>query len=84
MSGYPPALRTVLKAVPSVLLLYAMTVLAQVVYVDVMGHPQDHVPRYNFRTERFEKSVRFRDERIRHYYKDAMLSNPNNAHESLV
>lgn len=51
MSAYPPALKTVLKAVPCILMCLGMSTLTWAYMHGVMRHSQDHVPKQSFRYE---------------------------------
>lgn len=82
MSAYPPALRSVLKAAPSVMMLFASSFLFGWAHYAVISHPNDHVPRYHFRTHRLEKSLRYRENLQRHEFQKMLNYNPN--YDSLV
>lgn len=49
MSAYPPALKTVLKAVPCILMCLGMSTLTWAYMHGVMRHSQDHVPKHSYR-----------------------------------
>lgn len=51
MSAYPPALKTVLKAVPCMLMCLGMSTLTWAYIHGIMRHSQDHVPKQSFRYE---------------------------------
>lgn len=77
MSAYPPALRSMLKAVPClVMCLTACTVTWSYMH-GVNRHSQDHVPKHSYRSTKFERLIRFRDEKIRQNYDFMINFNPN-------
>lgn len=49
MSTYPPALRTVLKAVPAIVLGFGFTYLTWMYLNGITRHSQDHVPKFSFK-----------------------------------
>jgi hypothetical protein len=49
MSSYPPALKTVNKAVPCILMCLGMSTLTWAYIHGVMRHAQDHVPKHSYR-----------------------------------
>jgi hypothetical protein len=49
MSAYPPALKTVLKAVPCILMCLGMSTLTWAYMHGIMRHSQDHVPKHSYR-----------------------------------
>lgn len=51
MSAYPPALKTVLKAVPCILMCLGMSTLTWAYMHGVLRHSQDHVPKHSYRYE---------------------------------
>lgn len=83
MSGYPAGLRSVMKAVPSLVLLTFTGSLMGWAMFSIIAHPQDHVPRYYFRTPRFERSIRYRDDRLRQSFRENIFKNPNDRHAPL-
>ena len=84
MSAYPPALKTVLKAVPCIMMCMGMTTITYLYMHGLMRHSQDHVPKHTYRyliaywrSTRFGKLVRFRDETNRRYLDPAIKKDPN-------
>ena len=74
---YPVGLKTWLKAVPSfVVMILASTTFVTGVYATVQ-HPHDRVERFHFRSNKFERIVRKRDDKLRTYYKPAIDWQPN-------
>jgi len=65
MSAYPPALRNILKASPSLLFFFGAGNIFGLVLYNSINHPQDHMPKFHFRTHRFEKYIRYRDDKLR-------------------
>ena len=49
MSSYPPALKTVNKAVPCILMCLGFSTLTWMYMHGVMRHSQDHVPKHTYR-----------------------------------
>jgi hypothetical protein len=43
----------------------------------MVRRPQDHVPKFAFRSTKFERMVRFRDEQLRRNYLPKLTSDPN-------
>lgn len=46
---YPPALRTVLKAVPCLLMCFGMSAISWMYLHGLARHSQDHVPRMSYK-----------------------------------
>ena len=68
MSAYPPALQSVLKAAPCIVMSFYASYLFYMVMHGITRRPQDHVPKFSYRSTKFERMVRFRDERLRRVY----------------
>lgn len=49
MSSYPPALKTVNKAVPCILMCLGFSTLTWMYMHGIMRHSQDHVPKHTYR-----------------------------------
>lgn len=49
MSAYPPALKTVLKAVPCILMCLGMSTITWVYMHGLVRHSQDHAPKHSYR-----------------------------------
>lgn len=49
MSAYPPALKTVLKAVPCILMCFGMSSITWIYMHGLVRHSQDHVPKHSYR-----------------------------------
>lgn len=77
MSAYPPALRSMLKAVPCLVMCFAASTFTWCYLHGLARHSQDHVPRHSYRSTKFERLIRFRDDKIRQDYDVLMNFNPN-------
>ena len=77
MSAYPPALQSVLKAAPCVVMSFYASYVFYIVMHGVARHSQDHVPKFFYRSTKFERLVRFRDERLRNTYMPKLTADPN-------
>ena len=78
MSAYPPALQSVLKAAPCVVMSFYASYVFYVVMHGISRHSQDHVPKFIYRSTKFERYLRFRDERLRNIYMPKLTADPNN------
>ena len=80
---YPVALKTWLKATPSMIVMtMAATAFVTGLYW-VVSHPHDRVERFYFRSNKFERIARKRDEKLRIYYKPEIDWQPND-HQKIV
>ena len=77
MSAYPPALQSILKAAPCVVMSFYASYVFYMVMHGMVRRPQDHVPKFSFRSTKFERLLRFRDERFRQYYQPKLNEDPN-------
>ena len=77
MSAYPPALRSALKAVPVLVMCLAASTFTWCYIHGLTRHSQDHVPKHAYRSTKFERLIRFRDDRIRFEYEPKLTANPN-------
>lgn len=77
MSAYPPALQTILKGAPCIVMSFYASYVFYMVMHGLVRRPQDHVPKFTFRSTKFERLVRFRDERLRNSYMPQLTSDPN-------
>ena len=77
MSAYPPALRSMLKAVPCLVMCLAASTLTWCYLHGLARHSQDHVPKFSYRSTKFERVLRFRDDQIRLNYEPQLKANPN-------
>jgi hypothetical protein len=53
MSAYPPALQSVLKAAPSIVMSLYASYLFYMVMHGISRKPQDHNPKFSFRSTKF-------------------------------
>ena len=77
MSAYPPALQSVLKAAPCVVMSFYASYVFYMVMHGMARHSQDHVPKFSFRSTKMERLIRFRDERLRRHYMPKLTEDPN-------
>lgn len=77
MSAYPPALQSILKAAPCVVMSFYASYVFYMVMHGLARHSQDHVPKFTYRSTKFERLVRFRDERLRNTYMPKLTQDPN-------
>lgn len=75
--AYPPGLKTILKAGPVIVVFTAFGVLFPTMLYNVVYHPHERVPKYHYRSNKFERTVRSRDEKLRSYYLEAINWQPN-------
>jgi hypothetical protein len=68
MSAYPPALQSILKAAPCVVMSFYASYVFYMVMHGIIRRPQDHVPKFTYRSTKFERMLRFRDEQLRNNY----------------
>ena len=68
MSAYPPALQSILKAAPCVTMSFYASYVFYMVMHGIIRRPQDHVPKFTYRSTKFERMLRFRDEQLRNNY----------------
>lgn len=80
MSAYPPGLQSVLKAAPCLVMSFYASYLFYMVMHGMTRRPQDHVPKFSFRSTKFERQLRFRDERLRRFYMPKLTEDPNFAY----
>ena len=77
MSAYPPALQSVLKAAPCLVMSFYASYVFYMVMHGVIRRPQDHVPKFIYRSTKMERLIRFRDERLRRFYQTELNEDPN-------
>jgi hypothetical protein len=70
--AYPPALKTVLKAGPILIVSTFFGVLTPMLMYNILYHPHERIEKYHFRSSKFERHVRSRDDISRLYYKEAI------------
>jgi|NOAtaT_7_FD_contig_31_3049461_length_395_multi_5_in_0_out_0_1 hypothetical protein len=79
--AYPAPLKNILKASPVLIIFTGLGLLFCTAINDIIYHPHDRVERFYFRSNKFEKLVRKRDEKLRYYYKPYSLWNPSDSHQ---
>lgn len=77
MSAYPPALQSVLKAAPCLVMSFYASYVFYMVMHGMTRRPQDHIPKFSFRSTKVERLIRFRDERLRRQYQTQLNEDPN-------
>ena len=77
MSGYPPALQSMLKAAPCIVMSFYASYVFYMFMHGVSRHSQDHVPKFIYRSTKLERMIRFRDERLRSHYMPKLTEDPN-------
>ena len=65
MNSYPPALKTILKTGPVIVVMATFGLLFSTILYDSLYHPHERIEKFFFRSNRFEKAVRTRDSRLR-------------------
>jgi hypothetical protein len=76
-TAYPAPIKNILKATPAFVMYFLFSSLFVTALYDVVSHPHDRVERYHFRSNKFERLVRKRDEKLRYYYKPMIDWSPN-------
>ena len=84
MSAYPPALASVLKAAPCVVMSFYASYVFYVVMHGMSRHSQDHVPKFAFRSTKLERMLRFRDEQLRKSYMPKLTEDPNLVYQKSI
>jgi len=84
MSAYPPALQSVLKAAPAVVMSFYASYVFYMVMHGISRRPQDHNPKFTFRSTKFERLLRFRDEELRQHYMPKLHEDPNKVYAKSV
>jgi hypothetical protein len=77
MSAYPPALQSVLKAAPCIVMAFYASYVFYVAMHGIARHSQDHVPKFSYRSTKVERLLRYRDEHLRRFYKPKLEEDPN-------
>jgi hypothetical protein len=80
MSAYPPALQSVLKAAPCIVMSFYASYVFYMIMHGMTRRPQDHVPKFNYRSTKFERLLRYRDEELRRHYQHKLNEDPNLAY----
>ena len=77
MSAYPPALQSILKGAPCIVMSFYASYVFYMVMHGMIRRPQDHVPKFTYRSTKVERLIRFRDERLRRFYQTELNEDPN-------
>ena len=77
MSTYPPALRSIMKGVPAILIVTGFSYLGWIYMYSLIRHSQDHPPKHSYKSTKFEKGLRFRDEWNRIHFEQNMKWYPH-------
>ncbi|KAL4479487.1 hypothetical protein ABPG72_011809 [Tetrahymena utriculariae] len=75
-TAYPTPLKTILKTTPAFVVYFIFGLGFSTVIYDVIYHPKDRIERFYFRSSKFERLARKRDEKLRHYFKPAIEWQP--------
>ncbi len=79
---YPIAIKTILKTTPAFVCYFLFSSLFCTALYCTVYHAHDRIEKYHFRSGKFERVVRKRDEKLRYYYKPMLDWDPN--HEQLI
>lgn len=71
-TAYPIPLKTILKTTPAFVVYFVFSLGFTTCIYDIIYHPHDRIERFYFRSNRFERLARRRDEKLRHYFKPAI------------
>ena len=66
--SYPAELKTLLKASPSCMMFMGFGLLFTTAIYAVLYHPHDRIEKFYFKSGKFERLVRKRDEKLRYYH----------------
>ena len=80
MSAYPSWLASILKAAPCVTMSFYASYVFYMVMHGMTRRPEDHVPKFTYRSTKVERLIRFRDDRLRLKYQQDMNWDPNLEH----
>ena len=65
-TAYPPAIKTILKVGPVLTIFSAFGILLPTLMYNILAHPHgDHVEKFHFRSNKFGRIIRTRDEKLR-------------------
>jgi hypothetical protein len=78
-TAYPAPIKNVLKAAPVMVIFMGFGLAFCTTVYDVIYHPKDRIEKFHFRSGKFERLVRKRDEKLRHYYYPAINWQPNDS-----
>lgn len=71
-TSYPAPLKTVLKVGPVLVVMSTLGLLFPVCLYDMLYHPHERLERYYFRSGRYERLLRSRDNKSRLYFDEAI------------
>ena len=74
---YPKTIKTWLKAAPAMATFLLLGSLFPTIIYNANYHPHERIEKYHFRSCKFDRVVRKRDDKIRHHYNIQMEWNPN-------
>ena len=77
MSAYPASLQSILKGAPCVIMSFYASYVFYSIMHGMVRRPQDHVAKFTYRSTKFERMVRFRDEYLRRVYMPKLNEDPN-------
>ena len=77
MSAYPSWLQSMLKGAPCVVMSFYASYVFYMIMHGMVRRPEDHVPKYSFRSTKVERLIRFRDDRLRLEYQKQLNWDPN-------
>ena len=72
ITAYPPALKTILKTGPVIVVFTGFGLLLPTLLYNAIAHPHEHVEKFHFKSNKFLRTVRSRDNKLRYYYNDAI------------
>mmetsp|Transcript_72277 Transcript_72277/g.83960 ORF Transcript_72277/g.83960 Transcript_72277/m.83960 type:complete len:94 (+) Transcript_72277:48-329(+) len=82
-TAYPPVLKNLLKGSISLVLFTFFSTLWPLCLYDTIHHPHERIEKFHFRSNRFERLVRRRDDKLRIHYRPILDWQPN-AHVKIV
>ena len=82
-TSYPAPLKNWLKATPSMMVFVGFSLLFPTILFNIINHPHERVERLHFRSNKFERIIRKRDDKLRLYYKPAIDYQPND-HQKII
>ena len=74
---YPKPIKVWLKAAPCMTTFLTLAILFPTAIYNALYHPHERIEKYHFRSGKFDRVVRKRDDTLRVYYKEAIEWNPN-------
>lgn len=74
---YPKTIKTWLKAAPAMATFLILGALFPTLIYDAVYHPHERIEKYHFRSSKFDRTVRKRDDKLRLHYKPSIEWNPN-------